>query len=127
MIFKIIVICVFSTVTALLVNDGIYSKLIALSAGVISFMIVVPYIKNFIGYIESLDNIISGIDNYIKTTLKIIGVSFLCEFSSQLCSDAGERYLASKINLAGKIMIICIAVPEFITLINLVVELIYEI
>ena len=48
---------------------------------------------------------------YLIILLKIIGISYLVEFGAQVCRDAGERAIASKIELAGKVMILVMAVP----------------
>lgn len=127
MIFKIILICIFALCTILVIKDNLYGKIIALGAGLITIWVTIPYITEFVRHINHLANSVEGLDNCLKMTLKIIGVAFVCEFASQLCIDAGESYLASKINFAGKIMIICITIPDFLALINIVVTLINEI
>ena len=111
----------------MLTKETQYSKVIAIGAGIITIWLVLPYIIEFIRYIKIISTSVSGLDNCFKIIIKIIGISFLCEFASQLCVDSGEGYLASKINFAGKIMIICIASPDFISLLNVVIELIEKI
>ncbi len=48
---------------------------------------------------------------YLIILLKIIGISYLVEFGAQICRDAGEGAIASKVELAGKVMILVMAVP----------------
>ncbi len=48
---------------------------------------------------------------YLVILLKIIGISYLVEFGAQVCRDAGEGAIASKVELAGKVMILVMAVP----------------
>ena len=48
---------------------------------------------------------------YLIILLKIIGISYLVEFGAQVCRDAGESAIASKVELAGKVMILVMAVP----------------
>ncbi|MBP3400631.1 MAG: stage III sporulation protein AD [Selenomonadales bacterium] len=48
---------------------------------------------------------------YLIILLKIIGISYLVEFGAQVCRDAGEGAIASKVELAGKVMILVMAVP----------------
>lgn len=127
MIFKIIFVCIFSLIVILINKDNVYNKIIAVCAGVFCLFIIFPYINEFVKYIKTISSKVEGLDNYFKITLKIIGVSFLCEFASQLCIDSGESYLGSKIIFAGKVLVICIAAPDFLALINTVVGLINEI
>ena len=48
---------------------------------------------------------------YLVILLKMIGISYLVEFGVQVCRDAGEGAIASKVELAGKVMILVMAVP----------------
>ena len=47
----------------------------------------------------------------VQLMLKVAGMSLLTELAAQLCRDAGTGSLAQKIELAGKGMILCAAVP----------------
>lgn len=49
--------------------------------------------------------------NYTGTLLKSLGICFICQFSSDICKDAGQNALSSKVELAGKIMILILALP----------------
>ncbi|MGP4061748.1 stage III sporulation protein AD [Halobacillus sp. H74] len=48
---------------------------------------------------------------YFKTILKIIGIAYIAEFGAQLIRDAGLNALASKVELAGKLFILMLAIP----------------
>ena len=55
--------------------------------------------------------------------LKIIGAAYIVDFSASLCRDMGEASMASKIELAGRIFIVLLAVPWAQTLIGAVKSL----
>ena len=61
---------------------------------------------------------------YVETILKIIGVAYLAEFATQITKDAGQGTLASKIELAGKIIILAMAIPILTVLIETILNLI---
>ncbi len=64
---------------------------------------------------------ITGIDNSIvKILLKIIGVGYLTEFSSDLITDFGSASLASKVELCGKVTIFALSLPILTSLLNLI-------
>lgn len=48
---------------------------------------------------------------YINVILKTMGIAYLMEFTAQVLKDAGEGAIASKVELCGKAMILCIAFP----------------
>ena len=60
----------------------------------------------------------------IKIVIKIIGISYLIEFSSGLIEDFGLKSLSDKIVFVGKIAILTTAYPIIEKLIKTVTELI---
>ncbi len=60
---------------------------------------------------------------YLDTVLRVIGVAYLAEFGSQICRDAGEGALASKVELAGKVLIMVLAVPVVTAVVEVVLRL----
>lgn len=61
---------------------------------------------------------------YLETILKIIGIAYIAEFASQITKDAGQGTLASKIELAGKILILAMAIPILTVMIETILQLI---
>src|SRR5690606_30827858 len=55
---------------------------------------------------------------YTGSLLKIIGIAYLTEFGAQICRDAGEAALGSKVELAGKIFILLLAVPIILAVVE---------
>ena len=45
--------------------------------------------------------------------IRATGIALIAEFGCQLCKDAGESALASKVELAGKISILVLSLPLF--------------
>ena len=61
---------------------------------------------------------------YLQVLLRIIGVAYLAEFGSQVCHDAGEGSLASRIELAAKILILVMAVPIVVAVMESIIKII---
>lgn len=54
----------------------------------------------------------SGIKNEILSSLaKVVGISFIAEFATSICNDAGQTSIASKVESAGRIIILALALP----------------
>jgi len=60
---------------------------------------------------------------YLNTILKIIGIAYITEFGAQVCRDAGEGAVASKIEFAGKVLIMVMAVPIIALVLDTIVKL----
>lgn len=61
---------------------------------------------------------------YLGTVLRIIGVAYLAEFGAQVCRDAGEGALAHKVELAGKVLILVLAVPVILAVLDLMLRMV---
>ena len=61
-----------------------------------------------------------GIDAvYLSPVLKCIGIGMITHLAAQVCRDAGENGIASKVEMAGKIFIFYAALPVFTSLIRM--------
>lgn len=60
---------------------------------------------------------------FLGTLLRIIGIAYIAEFGTQICKDAGENALAFKVELAGKVLILILAVPIITTIVDTVSRL----
>lgn len=60
---------------------------------------------------------------YIGVLLKIIGIAYVSQFAAEICKDAGEGSLASKVELGGRVMILAAALPAAISLLDMVAAL----
>ncbi len=61
---------------------------------------------------------------YLNTILKIIGIAYITEFGAQVCRDAGEGAVASKIEFAGKVLVMVMAIPIIALVLDTIVRLI---
>ena len=126
MILKIIVICIVTAILSQVIKmfSPSFVPIIALTVGLVVISILYKNISQVTGIVGDITKNIIGFSECIKITLKTVAISVVCEFSSQLCEDMGEKYLASKIDFAGKIIIVCLTIPELINIINTVTDLI---
>ncbi|MBP2625544.1 MAG: stage sporulation protein [Firmicutes bacterium] len=61
---------------------------------------------------------------YLNTILKIIGIAYVTEFGAQVCRDAGEGAVAGKIEFAGKVLVMVMAIPIIALVLDTIVRLI---
>lgn len=60
---------------------------------------------------------------HLGTLLKIVGVAYIAEFGAQICRDAGESAIASKVELAGKVIIMVLAIPIVLVILDTILNL----
>ena len=59
---------------------------------------------------------------YLSTLLKVVGITYVCEFSSGVCKDAGFAAVAAQIEIIGKISVLAAGIPVFMTVIAQIKE-----
>jgi stage III sporulation protein AD len=104
-------------------NANTYALLLSTTAGVIIFVAMI----NKIGYVIQVFNDLARIANvnqfYLGTILKIVGIAYIAEFGAQVCKDAGESSIAGRIELAGKIFIMVLAMPIVAAVLESIIRL----
>jgi len=61
---------------------------------------------------------------YLTTIFKIIGIAYIAEFGTQICRDADAESIAGKIEFAAKIIIMVLAIPIIVAILETIVKLI---
>ncbi|WP_054957696.1 stage III sporulation protein AD [Paenibacillus dakarensis] len=114
-----------STVLILVLKEQkpIFAFLLAAATSITIFLFLVGKIGNVIQMLENLAKS-SGVQIiYLKTVLKIIGIAYIAEMGAQVVRDAGQESIASKIEMAGKVLILLLAVPIISIIIETVLKL----
>lgn len=58
--------------------------------------------------------------------MKVLGISYMCKFGSDLCRDAGEIAVAGTVETAGKVILVSLSLPYLLELIETITELIKQ-
>ncbi|MFC4599201.1 stage III sporulation protein AD [Cohnella hongkongensis] len=124
-ILQIVGIGFLATVLILVIREQkpMFAYLLAAFVGVGIFLAFVGKIDDVISVLEELADR-SGIPSvYLKTMLKIIGIAYVAEFGAQIVRDAGLESIATKIEFAGKMLILVMAVPIISVIVETVLNL----
>ena len=114
-----------AAILSLLIKEHkpIFAFLLSLFAGALIFLFLIGKIADVIRVLQNLAEH-SGINSvYLKTVLKIVGIAYIAEFGAQIVRDTGQEAVAAKIELAGKILILFMAIPIFRIIIETVMKL----
>lgn len=97
---------------------------ISMATGLIIFLFALDKIGGIIDVFEKLAFQANVNMFYLLTVLKIIGVAYVAEFGAQVCRDAGEGAIASKIEFAAKILVMVLALPIVVAILESILRLI---
>lgn len=125
-VFKIVSLGLAATALAVLVKN--WRKEIALQislvAAVLIFFAVLPSLKTVFEVFRDISERIGLDAKYITIVLKVIGIAYVTQFGAELCRDAGESAVASKIEFGGKVMIVALSVPVMYSFLEVVESII---
>lgn len=96
---------------------------ISIVVGVIILLFLTPKIMSIITFLNNL-SLKANIDTvYLSTVLKIMGIAYIASFCSDICKDAGAGNLASKVELSGKILILVLAIPILMAVLDSILKI----
>ncbi len=97
--------------------------LVCLAAGVLIFVFMLGELQNIISFLRDIANR-AGIDMvYIGIIMKILAIAYLASFAAEVCKDAGASTIGSKVEFAGKIMILALAIPILMAVLDSILKI----
>ena len=95
-----------------------YSLYIAFGVAILIFSYIIKYLYSLVMQMENLKEYLSGSYSYLKTLLKIVGITYICEFCAGICKDAGYQSVASQIEIMGKLSVMIAGMPILMAVIE---------
>lgn len=125
MIFKIIGVGICTIVVSIVLKQykPELSVLVNICGGLVIFMLAIDGVSTLVSEFYSVENLTSQIE-IVKPIMKVLGVGYITEFTANLAEDSGNKSVASKIVLGGKVAICTLALPILKQLINAIISLI---
>ena len=125
MVIKIFIIGMVGVIASLILKQTKpeLATLTAISTGIIIFYVILQKLAEIINNFLNLSNIAGFDSSIIALLLKVVGISYIIEFGADIDEDSGFSSIASKIVLAGKVIIIGLAFPIVLKLIELIKDL----
>lgn len=123
---KVIFIALFGAFVSITLKkfDSNLSFLAAILTGVIIISLMYVDLEGIIRVVKTFGDGY-GVDNsQVKLLLKVLGISFVTRFGISIAEDCGEKFIAQKIDFAGRVFITAISVPILINLLNTILDFI---
>lgn len=125
-IFKIVAFAIISVVLILLLKEQ--KPEIALLLTIVSSIILLIFGLNKVSSVFELLNDLaskSGINSeFLKIILKVTIIAYIVEFGKNICMDAGQSSIATKLEMAGKVIIVVLSLPIISSLVNVLTGLV---
>ncbi|MFZ5353563.1 MAG: stage III sporulation protein AD [Bacillota bacterium] len=125
-IMKIVLIGIAAAVLAVILRQE--KPEIAMQVSIVTGLIIFIFIITKLNSVITVLKHFAGKANidllYFTTILKVIAIAYITEFGAQICRDAGEGAIASKIEFSGKILIMIISIPILAALLDIIIKII---
>ncbi len=85
--------------------------LITIGASIVFLLIIIPSVSDAVKSISEFAAYSKAGGNYLTPIFKVTGIAYITQLGSELCLDANEKALASRVEMAGKIAICLLTIP----------------
>lgn len=94
---------------------GIY---ISVALSLVIFFAILGRLSVMIETLRKISSYINLDTAYIGTLIKMLGITYVAEFSSSICKDAGYQTIAQQIEIFGKLAILVLSMPVLLALLD---------
>ncbi len=119
-IIKIAMIGLAGVLLAMQVREGRkeYEIYITMASGLCIFFFLITKLEVVIDALGRIQGYIKMDSKYVAIQLKMIGITYVAEFSSNLCKDAGYQAVAGQIEMFAKLSILVLSMPVLLALLE---------
>lgn len=92
-------------------EKGEYSTFIAITICICIFVYLLTKVELILEFAGRLEAMIPVDGRYIGMLIKMIGITYVAEFATNICKDAGYAAIASQIEIFAKLSILMVSIP----------------
>ncbi len=100
-----------------------YAIYVSIISGILILFLAMEKLSGVINLLQSISDKTYINKQFLGILLKITGIAIITEFAVSVCSDAGEKAVASKIEIGSKVVIITMSIPIISSLLELIIEI----
>ena len=95
-----------------------YMLLIGFALSVLVFSYVLGLTGQLLEEFAGLQQYLGDAKGYLGILMKVVGITYLCEFSAGICKDAGFEAVSDQIEILGKLSVLFAGLPILLTVIR---------
>lgn len=97
-----------------------YGTYISVALSLIIFFSVLGRLETLIAAVKTIGGYIKLDTAYAGTLIKMLGITYIAEFSSGICKDAGYQAVAVQIEIFGKLAVLVLSMPMLMSLLSII-------
>ncbi|MEY8396119.1 SpoIIIAC/SpoIIIAD family protein [Lachnospiraceae bacterium 45-P1] len=95
-----------------------YSIYLILTAGIVIAFLSMSRLELILETARTIGSYINVKSVYLGTLLKMVGITYIAEFASGICKDAGFSALGTQVEMFGKLSILAVSAPVLLALLE---------
>ncbi len=100
-----------------------YGFYIGFAVCLVIFGFAMNKLSDVLGNMSLFQNYIDLNNSYFKILLKVVGITYVCEFCAAICKDAGYGAIAGQIEVFGKLSVLIAGMPILLAIIENINEI----
>lgn len=92
-------------------EKGEYSTFIAMAVCICMFVYLLTKVETILQFAERLQTMLVVDSRYIGLLIKMVGITYVAEFATNICKDAGYAAIGNQIEIFAKLSILVVSVP----------------
>ncbi len=95
-----------------------YSVYLCLGISLLIFSFVAEKLSVIMDGLQAVQDCLPLKAGYLQILMKIVGITYIAEFASDLCKDAGYQTIAGQIQIFGKLSVLAVSIPVLTALLD---------
>ena len=95
-----------------------YALLIGFALSILVFSFVCRMAGSLLEEFRGLQQYLGDSKGYLGILMKVVGITYLCEFSAGICKDAGFSSVSDQLEILGKLSVLFAGLPILLSVIR---------
>ncbi len=97
-----------------------FAMLVILAASILILGFSTTKMQGVLQVVQKLEDVFQEDAVYVQILLKMLGITYIAEFGSGLCRDAGYGAVGGQIEFYGKLMLLAVSMPIIENLVEVI-------
>ncbi len=95
-----------------------YGVYMGIATGMLIFWYTPQNLSVFMEEVHLLQAVTEQDNGFLAILLKVVGITYICEFCAGICKDAGYGAVGGQIEIFGKVMVLLTGLPILLSVIR---------
>lgn len=95
-----------------------YGVYMGIATGMLIFWYTLQNLSVFMEEVHLLQAVTEQDNGFLAILLKVVGITYICEFCAGICKDAGYGAVGGQIEIFGKVMVLLTGLPILLSVIR---------